>query len=157
MVHQARLDHPHNGRETGTVASIGRVKNRVAALTSDLITLTELQARLLYLDLREAGSKSAASLVALGALIPLTLGAVLVMLIGIGEGVAYALDWHRWAAYLSVGAVVALAAAVAGWYAFKRLTRVATVLSRSQQEFQANLEFVKSLFPGSDDPSIQAH
>jgi hypothetical protein len=133
-------------RDTATVAD---VTGHAGSLAHDLITLAELQARLLYYDAREVGSRSAGSAVSLAAMLALALSSIPVVLLGIGEMLAEWMDWPRGAANLLVGGIAGLAGTVAGWISFRRLRRVTTVFSRTQQELHENLEFVKSLVGGT--------
>ncbi len=141
-----------NGRNTSET-TMGEVTSHMSGLAYDLITITELQARLLFLDLREASRRSAVTVVILSVMAIFTVSAVPVCLIGISELIVEYAEWHRAVAYLTVGGIAALGALAGASMAAKRLVKISTVFSRSHQEFQENLEFVKRLVrqPGYDD------
>lgn len=145
MPYQAEL----NGRRTGD-ASVREVTSHFSGLAYDLITLTELQARLVYLDVREAGQRSAVSFVCLVVMMVFTVSAIPVMLLGISELLVEFAEWHRAGAYLFVGGVAAIGAFGGGFVAAQRLKRISGAFSRSHQELQENLEFVKRLVRGPD-------
>jgi len=142
-----------NGKRNGhgqESASVSQVTSHASGLAYDLITLAELQAKLAYLDLREAGKRSAASGVALAAMVALFLSAIPVVLLGLAALLVDRADWSRAGACLLVGGVTAGVAVLVGLICFGRLRRVTSVFSRTQQELQENLEFVKSLVGGGE-------
>lgn len=126
-------------------ATVGDVTSRATSLAHDLITLAELQTRLLFLDLKEAGTRSAASAVSLAAMVALILSGGPIILFGFAQMLNANTDWPPGVANLVVGGVACLIGAIAAWVSVTRLQRVTRVLSRSQQELHQNLEFVKSL------------
>lgn len=133
--------------------SVGDVTSDVSSLAHDLITLAELQARLLFVDVREMSVRSAASVAGLAATVAIGLGAVLILLWGTAELLVDFGGWSRGVAGLTVGAVAAAIAIVVGRESLRRLKRVTTVLSRTHYELQQNLEFVKSLVQGANGHS----
>lgn len=130
-------------------ATVGDVTASAQSLAHDLITLTELQAKLLYIDVREAGQRSAGSAVSLAAMLGLLLSAVPVILLGIADLIGDATGWRPGLANLLVGGVAGAVGVLAGWISFTRLRRVTTVFSRTQQELTDNLAFIKSLVSGT--------
>ncbi len=145
MSGQTTMNPPAANGAAKPATTVEAVTSHASSLAHDLITLAELQVKLLFIDFREAVSRSAASAVAMAAMLALILSALSVFLLGIAEILVEYANWHRSWSLLAVGGVGALIAVVFGWICFKRLQKVATVLSRSHQELQANLEFVKSL------------
>lgn len=141
-----------NGHRTDD-ATVGDVTSHMSGLAYDLITLTELQARLLFLDVREATRRSAITVVILTVMAVFTVSAVPVCLLGIAELIIESAGWQRGSALLTVGGMGALGALVGAALAAKRLVKISAVFARSHQEFQENLEFVKRLVrqPGNDD------
>lgn len=125
--------------------TINDVTSHASGLAYDLITLAELQGRLLFIDLREASQRSAITLVLFAALTVFTVSAVPVCLIGSAELLVDAANWHRASAYLTVGCVAACGALLGAIMAAKRLVKITAVFARSHQEFQDNLEFIKRL------------
>ncbi len=146
MPRQAEL----NGHDVGD-ATVGEVTSHVSGLAYDLITLAELQARLLLLDVREASRRSAITVVFLAVMAVFTVSAVPVCLLGISELLIEYGEWHRAVAYLTVGGLAALGALIGAMFAAKRLMKIGTVFARSHQEFQDNLDFVKRLVRGPDN------
>ncbi|HEY1068843.1 MAG TPA: phage holin family protein [Pirellulales bacterium] len=126
-------------------ATVGAVTSYFTDLAYDLITLTELQARLLLIDVREALTRSALTIVGLTAMAALALASVPVVLFGLAELIVEWAAWSRPAAYLTVGGVTLILALAVGAWTARRLSRIAIVFSRTSQELQDNLEFVKSL------------
>jgi hypothetical protein len=145
MARQAELNG-HSGEQ----ATVSEVTSHFSGLAYDLITLAELQARLLFLDVREASRRSAVTLVCLAVMAVFTVSAVPVCLLGIAELLVDLLDWHRPVAYLTVGGVAAFGAIFGGILAARRLVTVSAVFGRSHQELQDNLEFIKRLVRGPD-------
>jgi len=141
-----------NGSQTG--ATVDDVTTHISSLAYDLITLAELQAKLLYVDAREAGSRSAASAVSLAAMAVLGLSSIPVLLFGLAELLVQYAHWGRGVSCLVVAGVGVLIAGIAGFLCIQRLRTVLSVFSRSHQELYANLEFVKSLVEVQANPSI---
>lgn len=131
--------------------TVGDVTTQASSLAHDLITLAELQAKLLYVDVREAGARSATSAVGLAAMLALALSSIPVMLLGLAHFLHDSTTLSLGAANLIVGGVVGIGAVVAGWIFFQKFRRVTAVFSRTQQEFQDNLEFIKSLVGDRSD------
>lgn len=125
--------------------SVGDVTTRATSLAYDLITLAELQARLLYLDVREVGTRSAGAGVFLVAMLALMLSAVPVLLLGGADWLSAGMDLSPGTSKILVGGCAVAIAAATGWFAFKSLRKVVTVFGRSQQELNDNIEFIKSL------------
>jgi len=141
-----------NGPQTG--ATVDDVTTHISSLAYDLITLAELQVKLLYVDAREAGSRSAASAVALVGMAVLGLGSIPVLLFGFAELLTQYAHWSRGVSCLVVAGVAVVIAGVAGFLCAQRLRTILAVFSRSHQELNANLEFVKSLVEVQANPSI---
>jgi len=140
-----------NGNGAGSVneqpppASVGDVGAHATDLVHDVITLIELQFKLLYVDVREVLSRATGGVVLLAALVAVLLGCVPVLLVATAELlVAYA-TWQRPLAYFVVAGVAGLVALVVGLLTVRRLRSVGAVLARSHAELLKNLEFVKSL------------
>lgn len=145
------LNPPPAATTNGDPTTLGDVTSQATSLAHDLITLAELQTRLLVLDVREAGKRSAASVVILAAMAALILSAGPVVLTGVSELIVANTTWSPGGAKLLVGLIAAVIGAAAGFAAFVRLRRVTDVLNRSQQELNQNLEFVKSLVSGTSE------
>lgn len=151
MPRQAEL----NGRESSE-PTVSEVTSHFSGLAYDLITLVELQARLLFLDVREATQRSAVTVVCVVVMAVFCVSAVPICLLGIAELLVELAGWHRAVAYLAVGGIAAAGAITGGILAARRLLGVSAVFARSHQELQDNLEFVKRLVrgPESDDVAV---
>lgn len=145
MPRQAEL----NGHDTGQ-ATVSEVTSHFSGLAYDLITLTELQARLMYIDVRETSKRSAGSAVFLASMLVFCICSIPIVLLGLSELLVEFAGWHRAWAYLVVGGAAGAAATAAGIVAAQRLRKVGSVFARSHEELQENLEFVKSLVRGPE-------
>jgi hypothetical protein len=139
MVSQTQV----NGAKAG--ATVDDVTTHISSLAYDLITLAELQVKLLYVDAKEAGARSAASAVSLAAMLVLGLSSIPVLLFGFAELLTHYAQWNRGVACLVVAGVAVVIAGIAGWLCIQKLRTVLAVFSRTHEELYANLEFVKSL------------
>jgi hypothetical protein len=147
MPPETRMNGKHNGSGKGS-ATVSQVTTHASSLAYDLITLTELQVKLAYLDLREVGARSARSGVSLAAMVALLLSALPVVLLGLAALLVDKAGWSHAGACLLVGGIGVVVAIGVGFLCVKSLRRVTSVFSRTQQELQENLEFVKSLVGG---------
>jgi len=141
-----------NAAQTG--ATVDDVTTHISSLAYDLITLAELQTKLLLVDVREFGARSAGSAVSLAAMLVLGLSSIPVLLFGLAELLTDYAHWNRGVACLVVAGVAVVIAAILGFVCVQRLRTVLAVFNRSHQELYANLEFVKSLVEVQANPSI---
>lgn len=143
MVDQAKVNgHAAQERES--------VTRNVADLAHDVITLAELQCRLLGADLREGAGKSRMPAVMLVTAPILALAALPVILFGCARGLMMATGWSEAAALVTVGGGALLLAGVLGWIGWSRLRSATRILSRSKREFTENLHWIKTaLSPSS--------
>jgi len=145
MVDQATISEPSwtPGSSTRRPSAAAGVRNGVGDLMYDVVTLSELQAKLLAVDAREGVEKAKFPLVLLGAGAAFALGASPVLLLALGECLVLWLDWERAPAYV----VSALLGAVVGggllYAAVQQLGAVTNVFDRSQAEFADNVRWVK--------------
>ena len=137
----------------GVAPTVSDVTHHATSLAADLLTLAELQARLITFDLRDAGRRSAGSVVGLCGMIALILSSIPVVLLGGADLIAASSSISQGGSRLLVGGVAALLGSVAAWISFRKIRRVAIVFNRSQQEFKENLEFAKSLLKGQTEDS----
>lgn len=143
MVHQAPLK---NGSRAGASA----LGDNFSRFAHDLTTLTELQLRLLAVDVRDAKQRSgiAAALLVGGGV--LMLGCIPVLLLGAAQLLIEFARWPASAAYACVsvsGLIIGAGIAYGGW---KKLTAAAEVLGRSRAELQETLHWIKrALKPGA--------
>lgn len=85
--------NPPTATTNGDPTTLGDVTSQATSLAHDLITLAELQTRLLVLDVREAGKRSAASVVILAAMGSLVLSAGPVVLTGVSDLIVANTTW----------------------------------------------------------------
>jgi uncharacterized membrane protein YqjE len=114
----------------------------------DVITLAELQARLVAVDAGEARAR---------AIRPLILGVVGIVLLLASFPVALlGLAWLLaesglvlWAALLIAAAAGVIVSGLLGWLAWRTIRTTFTVFRRSGDEFSQNLGWIKSVLRGS--------
>lgn len=147
MVDQETLNgrNASGASEAQSAPTVGDVGSHATALAHDAITLVELQFKLLYVDIRDVSTRATGGVVLLASMMALLLGCVPVLLIAISEGLLSAFQWSRPFAYGLVAGVTAIGAIAIGLITVRRLSRVASVLTRSHAELLKNLDFLKSL------------
>ncbi|QDU37173.1 hypothetical protein Mal4_14820 [Maioricimonas rarisocia] len=121
----------------------GGVKKNLAGLTHDLISLAELQAQLVAVDMRESYSRSVVPAILIVGALLLALGAMPVILLGIGWALVNLAGFGEGAAFLLVSVVAIGIAGLAGWWGVQKLKTAFQVLTRSRQEFAENVWWVK--------------
>lgn len=126
-------------------ATVGDVGAHATGLVHDIITLIELQFKLLYIDVREVLSRATGGVVLLAALVAVLLGCVPVLLVATAELLVQKAGWGRPPAYFLVAGTAGAIAVVVGLMTVRRLRSVGAVLARSHAELLRNLEFAKSL------------
>jgi hypothetical protein len=142
----------------GRTAAPRAVVENLGEFVHDVVTLSELQARLLVADLKDfrSGATVPAGLMALAAIV--ALGTVPVLLMGVAwMFVNYGGLAEGWA-FLAATAIGLMTAAVlggVGWLLFRR--RLAA-LERSQVELERNITWIKSVLKHSGrttrDPKV---
>jgi uncharacterized membrane protein YqjE len=143
MVHQAPLN---NGSSTGA-AALGENFSRFA---HDLTTLTELQVRLLAVDVRDAKQKSgAAAALLLGGAV-LMLGCIPVLLLGLAQLLIEFAQWPASGAYACVAVAALIIGGAVGYAGWNKLMSAAGTLGRSRAELLETLQWIKkALRPGA--------
>jgi hypothetical protein len=142
--------------QTTHIESNGRssrgVFGNAAEFVHDLMTLTELQVKLLVLDMKE-GSRHAMlplALILFGGC--LALGCFPVLLAALGFGLVAA-GLSYWLSFLIAGIVGLAISGGAAYGGFRLLKKQAAVLRRSQAEFDRNVRWVKSALTRKPHPS----
>ncbi len=125
--------------------TVGDVGSHATELAYDVITLVELQFKLLYVDVRDVVTRATGGVVLLAAMVALLLGCVPVMLAAVSELLVATLQWGRPLAYGLVAGMTAIGAIVVGLMTVRRVRLACSVLTRSHAELLKNLEFLKSL------------
>ena len=149
MVHQAAVK---NGAHDGASA-LGENFSRFA---EDLTSLTELQLRLLAVDVRDAKQRSgvAAALLVGGGI--LMLGCIPVLLLGIAQLLIEFAQWPASGAYACVSVAGLLIGGGVGYAGWRKLMSAAGTLSRSREELVETLQWIKrALRPGAAEAAYR--
>lgn len=137
MVYQTAM----NGQRIDeTAAGVG---GNVANLASDLLSLTELQAKLALLDLRESTAQAVVPAATLAGAGCLALGAIPVLLLGLSGALAEAASISSMSAMLIVALAAIAIAGIGVWIGYNQVKDSLKVLNRSREEFEANLRWIK--------------
>jgi hypothetical protein len=146
-----------NGTNGRTAAPRAVVEN-LSDFLHDVVTLSELQAKLFVADLKDFRSGAAVPAALLGAGAIVALGCIPVLLMAIAWLlIDYEILSHGWAFLAATGVGVLLAAVlgIAGWALFRRNL---SVLERSQLELERNITWFKSVLKHSGrttrDPNV---
>jgi hypothetical protein len=143
MADQATL----NGREKAGTALRGNVGDFV----HDVITLTELQGRLLLVDLREARTRAVRPLAFGVVAVVLLLASFPVALLGLAA-VLDAAGLATWAALLIAALIGIGVSGVLGWLAWRTIRTTVAVFKRSGDEFSQNLARIKGVLRSGQRP-----
>jgi membrane protein DedA with SNARE-associated domain len=139
MVAETQVNPPN-----GSSAPLAMARN-TGELLSDALTLTELQGKLLALDLQDDLSKLITPLILLAAGAVLALSCLPLALVTIAFGLVAGAHLEPWLALLialAIGLACAACLVAAGaWYLRSQLT----FLSRSRVEWKQNVQWFKSV------------
>jgi hypothetical protein len=140
----------NNGRPIEEASSA--VGAHVVNLTSDLLTLAELQSQLFVIDVRETFHQASKPALVAGAGACLLLGAIPLLLAGLVETLAERTDltWEGACWLVSTGGI--LCAALAIGYGLLKIRRACRVLDRSQAELRENLRWIKKVVQQATAP-----
>lgn len=136
----------NNGRTTRGIFG------NAAEFVHDLVTLSELQVKLLVVDLRE-GSRHA--LLPLGLIVLagcLALGVFPILLAALALGLAAA-GLSYWLSFLLAALIGVIISGATGYGGYVLLKKQAKVLRRSQEEFERNVHWVKSALTQRSRPA----
>ena len=125
--------------------SPGGMGENVANLASDLMTLAELQTKLLWLDLQQSRIQAQFPLVMIVTGILTVLGVIPVAILSLGDAVASSSELPQYAARLIVAGGFLLVAIIAVWQGAAGLARATRTLERSKAELQDNLTWIKKV------------
>ncbi|HUG89712.1 MAG TPA: phage holin family protein [Planctomycetaceae bacterium] len=127
------------GQKAGTALRLN-----VGDFAHDVLTLGELQGRLLLVDLREARNRALRPLV-LGVVgVVLLLSSFPVLLLGLAWLIALT-GLPLWASLLIAAAIGVAVSGVLGWFAWRTIRTTFAVFERSRDEFSQNLTWIKSV------------
>lgn len=119
------------------------VGENLAGLAHDVANLAELQIQLLAVDLRDARSQAGPAAVFLGAGAVAALGAVPVLLMGLGYLLVEWAEWSAAAALLTVSLIAIVGGLTVLYLGWKRLMSAAGTLQRSKSELVETLHWLK--------------
>ncbi|NLY00572.1 MAG: phage holin family protein [Rhodopirellula sp.] len=139
MVDQATLEM-RNGAHQAPATEILRGLNDCA---HDVVTLTELQMRLLKLDLQDSARQTRAPLGLLAVGLCLLLGSFPVLLMTIAYGVVALAGWPQWAGFLTATVVGFLIGGGLSGGAYWLFRHNVTGLQRSRKELVDNIRWLK--------------
>ena len=139
-----------NGRSRA--ARLGR---NVSDYAHDVVTLAELQLRLLSVDVRDGARAAgpAGALIVAGSLA--ALGSIALLFVAMALALAELTGWPHSVSF-AISAVVGLAAGgILAYLGWKKLVSAGKTLGRSKAEFVETLKWIKeSLRPSEDDEGI---
>jgi hypothetical protein len=115
----------------------------MADLAHDVALLAELQARLFTADLRDAKRHAAIPSAALAAAAVVALSGIPIVLMGLAWLIAELAALPVYAGFLIVAGVVLVLTAIVALIAWQRLRRSLDAFSRSREEFNSNMRWIK--------------
>jgi hypothetical protein len=131
----------HNGRER---APMPDVAGSVSGLAHDVIELTELQLRLLQLDVNKSTQKLRVCLILAIVGICLLIASIPVALFALAEVFAEQLDWSRSAAFGASALIGVILSAIFAGAAYGVVRSGLFSLERSREELNNNVAWVKT-------------
>ncbi|MBL8849925.1 MAG: phage holin family protein [Planctomycetaceae bacterium] len=146
MVDQTQI----NGRRAGTV------RQNLAGLAHDAITLAELQCQLFAVDLRQVRRVAMTACAQLAAGAVLALGCLPVLLAAGSQTLIEVWNWPAAAAHAAVGGTALAIAVGLMWLGWRKLGRSLKTMERSRSEFSETLAWLKTSLRASEVPSMQS-
>lgn len=114
-------------------------------VSSDVLTLAEMQLRLGWEDLKTASRQAAGGFAAAIVAIGCAIGGLPVLVLGLAEMMVYFFDWSRWATLLGFGTLTVLCSVALAIYGARRVFRNFATFRRSKDELLRNMEWIKTL------------
>jgi uncharacterized membrane protein YqjE len=134
-----------NGQHA-TQSPAAKVKQNIAGLAGDLVSLLELQCQLTACDAREVATKSRLPLFLIGGSIVLALGCVPVFLMGLSWAIVSWTGISLPLALVLVGGAALVVAASAAVWGLNLSKQALAVFKRSYCELLHNLDWIKKVF-----------
>ncbi len=126
-----------------------RLGRNVSGFAHDLVTLGELQVRLLAVDCQDASRRAGLGIVGLGIGALAALGAVPLVFVTFAVALVELGGWSQTAAFALATVSGLVLGAIAMFFGWRRLLRAGTTFGRSKAEFVQSMKWVKeSLRPG---------
>lgn len=135
----------HNGHQES-------LKQNFAEVLHDVGDLAELQWELLQADMEDARQRATGPLITLVVIAVIALGAVPVLLLSLGELLAYYAEWPTGWAYLLVVAITAVAIGITAKVAINRLGKATKTFQRSREELTANIRWMRQVVKAHGRP-----
>lgn len=117
--------------------------NSIRGLVGDVITLGELQVRLLQADLRDGRSQLTQGIILLAISVTLLLASLPVALIALSYGIVEVYQLPMWAGFLISAAVGFVIGGILLWAGSRWLATSLAFFQRSGEEFSNNLKWLK--------------
>ena len=146
MPYQTPLTSPPEAARDGarTPSSGEGVRQGVAGLLHDVMTLGELQLKLLGVDLKETTGRAVLPLVLLTVAAVLSLATLPLLLVALAQGLRDGLGWPAALATLASIGVGLLFAGLLALVAYLKIRTAFNPLARSGQEFSRNMASLKA-------------
>lgn len=125
------------------------MRRNLGQLSSDVMTLAELQVELLQVDMREWLRACTMPLILLAAGVLLGLASFPVLLLGLAYGLGQITEWSLWVRLLVASGAGLLAAGICAVVAVQLLRRDVKILSRSTAELRRNVRWLKEVLTPS--------
>jgi uncharacterized membrane protein YqjE len=147
MADQATVTPP------GPAKKLGR---NVTSFAHDLITLIELQLRLLSVDVRDASQTAgtASALVVVGVLA--AIGTIPLLFVTLAAALIEFAHWSHTAAFALVSVLGLMSGAALAYFGWKKLLVAGTTLGRSKAEMVQTLQWVKETLRPKDDDETES-
>lgn len=130
------------------------VGREVGRLVYDILTLLELQCRLLAIDLKQGATRSVSAIGMICLAVALLIGAMSVGLAAIGIGLMVVFQWPLWGALLAAAGIGIFAFGIIFYIAVQLLNGALGVLKRSRDEFIRNMQTMKNSLAGEDESFV---
>ena len=143
MAHQATVEG--NARRRNGEPPTQAITRNMADLAHDVTLLAELQTRLFAADARQAAQRAAIPSAALVLAGIAALSCIPIVLMGIAWLLAEVAGLPVYAGFLITAAVVLLICAVLAAVSWVRLRRSLDTFSRSRDEFNSNVRWIKTV------------
>ncbi len=133
-------------------AKLGR---NVSGYAHDVLTLAELQLRLLAVDLRDSSKTAGLGIGVLAAGAMAAIGAIPLVFVTLALALVEFAHWSYTASFALSAAAGVLFGIMAAWFGFKTLFSAGKTFGRSKQEAVETLKWIKeSLRPGDSEPGV---
>jgi uncharacterized membrane protein YqjE len=109
----------------------------------DVVTLAELQFKLLAVDCRDARASAGRGMLLLGAGFILAMAVIPVLLAAVGFALVELAGWSYSGAFAAAGLLSLGLALVSGWYGWRRMKTASSTFQRSRAELSDTFLWIK--------------